>query len=603
VSFTFRQAEGTRTTTRNIVTIVAGVLTPNLDLTTARVGDIVELFGATVVAAGNAGFYTITAITVNAGADNYTLRPAPNNMGAAATACARLNRATEYAIAAAATTSIAVLTGGLALVQVTGANFRTLDVRPNDRMTMIGNAIAANNGAWGVQEVVSDDFLVVRPPDGNAAATMAAEAVGTGAITIRMGVHVIAVTDEATLTLDTILSIGVPLNGPSGGAPFFGSGDIRDYFRRRPVGSGGALYPRQMCVMEGLGSWAWNQAGLGGGSTFTFENDIFIDGKSDVSGAGVVLGTPQWNKTGTWAGSLTITLGSTTGDPNAADEGCVLVGIRSGPTLQVRGFAYGSYSDGTSGLGFNANDGTVVGSVVRGSIGLGSGTGGTIESVAVYGDQPVLVGGTPGINNLLITSSAGSIGVTNPATFGGLLISSDIAFPAFIYSYNTDTTPMVVLDPREDYDITSIIDFTFTNRFAEKRYTFNPRFVLPTVPPTPVDALAVVITEINEDDFSEIEVFNDVTDIDGRLNAGAGVVLRRQSSTGTTPVGTNFTHRMDLVSGSSNFQIIAHFEGDLSSLVGGDTTLITTSQEVVVLLQDTTLEVNLTPAEIVVVLE
>jgi hypothetical protein len=555
VSITFRQAEGGRTTTRTVTAIAAGVVTVNTDLTTPLVGDIIEIFNATGTGAVNNGFYTLTAVTVLGGGDQYALRPAPVTPGGAFTlgSIVRLNRATEKQTTTALTAVIA-LTGNYALIEAAGALFKTNDVRINDRLTVIGSAIAANNGGWYVQEIVSETLLIVRPPDGNAAAGMTSESPTTANITVRHGVHAPTFTDEAAVTLDYILANAVPQNGPTGGAPYFGSGVISDFLRKKFVGggsAGAATNHRYLFELEGFGAWSWDQSGLAGDSAFDSANEIFIECRPGPAGVGGgSLGVPQWNKVGTWAGKLVVTLGASEGDRYSFEDGSVWVGIRV--NMNVEGDfdtnAYGSYGDSCVGTnpGLRIHGGELKGSIGRGAVGVLTTAGALLESPVIYGTQALLVSGDGDQTNVLIGEAASAANVTVPSTIGGLLVSADAVSPAFNYSYNLGVEPLVFLDAREDYDLATLVTFSFTNRFAEKHYTFGPHFVSAVNGvPVPIEGLLVVITEINEDDLTEVVVFSGLTDANGAIAAGAGTVLRRQSATGTgVPVGTNYFHRI-----------------------------------------------------------
>lgn len=548
MSYLFHQDEGTRTTNRQINGIAAGVMTTNAALAGPVIGDIIEIF-----VGANTGYYTLIATP---GANQYTLRPTPANQGASGVlATARLNRNADRGISLAPTT-ITALTSNLALIYAPGANFVTQDVRRNDRLVLIGSATAANNGGWYIQEVINADYVVVRPPDGGAG--MATDAAPGGTLTVRLGEHGFEILNEAAITMDALRG-ATPKVAPTN---FFGSGAASDYIRKKTVSANN----RVMYQFEGMGPITIDQSGLGGGSEWTAQNEIWV-----VGNAGVAL--PVNKVVGVWAGPLVFKPGTTEGDDVSADNGCVIIGgprftMTAAADFRVEG--YGSYYDSN---GLQQNDGTLVGCIVRGSVGTVALAGAVGRALVLYGAQPLQVTGAVDFQNIVLTEATLAPTIAQPAAIGGLLVSANAVSPSFNYTYSGGPEPLEFIDPQEDYDLATLVVIAFTSGFADKQYTYNPKYVVPsvTVPPTVAPTGSrVVITEVNETDLTEQVVFDGLTDVNGNINAGAGVMLRRQSGQRTsvpdpTLIVTNYTHRLDFPGsgfGSYTIQLRGTVTGD-----------------------------------------
>lgn len=578
MAITFRQGEGSRTTNRTIAGIAAGVLSVNTgNLATPQVGDIVEIFGSSTTA--NNGFYTITAIDAGPNPDTYTLRPTPVDQGASGTA-ARLNRATARTLSASAVTSVLAIGENLAVLEVAGANFITNDIQRNDRVPLSGSSIAANNGAWYVSEILSETRLVVRAPDGGTG--MTTEGAGTGTISARHGIHRLAIVDEAVLGWQTILDNAVPLVGPSGGSPNFGSGLARDYVRR--VSSGGdATSSKDLFLIQGVSFIGLDQAGLGVDSQWTSENEIVVEGRDASPGSGGDISALQFQGlTSGWGSILAFTLGTHPGDRYSADFGSVWIGVRFTGNLftgtqRVRFNAYGSYVD-LGGALFSdlGGDGQAVASIFRPAVIVRANH--LAESIITYGSAGFAAFGSGDSDNVLDAQKIGAAALSVAGTVGGWLDADGLSI-----FFNTSGGLVVFLDPRRDFDVDTVITNLVENSVSEKHYTFNPRFVARAFgTPAPIVGLSVRIFEINETLLTESLVFSGVTDSNGFLAAGVGVALRRQTLNASN-VLTSFLHRFEITGAGFEFinrmgqmrnriqrtdldvrKFLADFEGEMS---------------------------------------
>jgi hypothetical protein len=548
VAITFRQGEGSRTASQPaIVSIVAGVLTVTADLTTALVGDIIELFGT----GGNDGFYSASAIDTVPTPDTYLLRPAPADQGAVGNA-ARLNRAAAYTFTASAITSVTAIPGtALAVIEVAGATFMSQAVGGvimdlSDRLVVTGSTTLANNGAWYVQEILSNTRVIARPPDGGVGmATQAA----SGTLTARRGVHVAFQIDEATLTWQRYLDVATPIAAPTPGT-FFGSGAISDYIRKRRADVAGVT--RTLYTIHGLTNIYVEQAGLVGDAAWTSGNEtVFVARRAATAGTGGDLGSGPVNirpLTGAgWTGSLNFRLGLRLGNRFSAQNCSAWVGVDPGqlnstPFNLARLRAYGSLWDTRNPAGLLGGPfaDEFIASIIREGLTL-KGAGGLVESTAVVGGigYLILTGSADMANLLLCQNTTAAAAVVSVGTLAGLRKSDLVVSPLLTIISGL----FIFLNPGEDYDITTLGINSGGAATCEKQYTFNPRFVSLDAPDaTPIEISGFTVTIYENNGVAWTQVFTGVTDVNGFLNAGVGVNLRRQHRASSNAV-TNFTHR------------------------------------------------------------
>jgi len=570
VSVTFRQGEGARaggTGTRGIASITAGVVTTSVGaVSSLQVGDIAEIFGSTEQPTNN-GFYTVTAI---AGL-TITLRPAPLNQvagGANDGSIARLGQATER-IASRAVTSVIELSAGVAVIRSDGALFRTNNVEVNDRVAFRGSATTANNGAWYVQEVLSESQIAVRPPDfGTGMTAQGAD----GTLQVRAGVHVFDVVGEPAVSWQ-LLQNASPQNGPSGGAPFFGSGAGRDYFRKYVLPDG----LRTVWNIFGVSRIRFNQSSLGVESSWIMENEDVTAITQNSRGASGDAFVTRLDATGAWdlpgGNGMDIRLGSQPGNEFSVANGSVLVGIRvfaAGlfTTERSRISMYGSYMDPLSPLLGNFEDGEVVGSIVREGLRAGEGR---VESVALYGSAVVgsfgfLSMGNGDQNNILVAEHNTQSSITGAgAEVGGVLWADTIVVPALV---NSSGATIFIRNPKQDVPLLSFYDTIGGD--IERIQEFNPIFSsVAGTQLVPIAGLAVSIVEINNTTLAEVVAFAGATDVNGRLNGGLGVDLRRELLE-LGPVSTFFTHRV-VYSAREQYVVMHDFERNEWGPPGGGT--------------------------------
>jgi hypothetical protein len=307
--------------------------------------------------------------------------------------------------------------------------------------------------------------------------------------------------------------------------------------------------------ISGISRIDFDQAGLGGGSTFTSLNEVVVEDRGDTPGSTGDMGQLQFFPTTTgWAGVMDLILGENPGNRYSAQNGSVWIGVRRTPawgTAPTRGVVniFGSYWDAvgssvasSAGNRLNLAAGNAVASIVRQCFVPGTGL---VESCICYGDRALIQEGSGDQANLLVASQTITGFIVDAGTIGGLLLSDVVATPPFT---NSSDGLVVFLDPRVDYDLLSIIDNFGAVSTAEKHYTSSPRFVSKDssgVAPNPIDALTVDFDEVDETTESETPVFNGVTDGTGRT---AGTALRRQLLSPSEET-TYFSHRMRLQGG------------------------------------------------------
>lgn len=549
MSITYQQNEGSRTTQRAISGIAAGVVTVATALTSPLVGDVCEILSSTT-GANNAPSYTLVAIS-GAGPFNYELRPAPLNQGASGN-LVRLNRATARTLGATAVTSVTVLSSGLAVLRVVGANFVTNGVQPSDRIPLSGSSVAANNGAWIVVEVLDEEQLLVTAPDGGTG--MTSEAVGTGSISARHGIYTFSVLDEAALSWQRFLDVGVPLSGPSGGAPNFGPSPVSLLVRKSLVGGRNTVASdtRTLFRLYGVATVTIDQSGLGTPSAWASLNELVVNMRNASAGTGGQITTARITSTGSWGDGnvLEFTLGSQPGDRYSAADGSVWCGVdfvgqggfNTSPQ-RLRLSLFGSTLDNVTAIVPLGPGGDVGASIVRPTFQANTGV---VESVVAYGIGGMVGQASGDQDNVLIASATSGVSFAQAGTVvEGLLLSDQVVQP---WLNNFSLGLVILLNPRQDLDLAAHTLNIGAGATVEKRYMFNPtfaQFVAPFAPPLPASGLQVVINEINETTAAVTAIFTGTTNAQGKLNAGAGVELRRQLLDSSN-VSTLFSHHIEV---------------------------------------------------------
>lgn len=550
----FRQAEGSRTTTRTINAANSGnnLIVVNVALTTPTIGDIVEGFSS---ASGNNCFWTLVNTSGTLG---YYVRPKPVHQLTANGSIARLNRANVVPISATAISGVTPLSGtdNLAAIWVPGALFITNGVWRNDRAIVSGTTTSGNMGGWPIAEVLSEDMIVVRPPDRGVGMSAATD----GILTVRQGfVHVATsgiVSDEVLGWGPTFsLSGNLPLPGPNG--DYQGAGNLRDYIRARPFQQDEAA--RTLVLIEGVAGIVLSGISGLSGLTWPHLDHIVISHRTALSG----------NTTGnlthftlTQPGAATAPLTpirmdfgqNTFGDRFTCEQPSVAIGLNwtsldANAAFWVNSF-FGSYVDRTTPINvFRLSSGTSgVGSIFR--AGFQPRTGAMAESCVGIGDggagySPL---GIADAKNILLAKGTQNPNVSNAGTIlEGLILAS--GFTALITTTFSSGDPMMILDPRVDFDI-SVYCANLLTGTTEKRFTFNPALVSSDDTPdtTPISGGYVEIFEVNTATKAETQVFSGFTDIGGRINGGSGYRMRRQFLD-ADEVLTNFSHRMTFQGG------------------------------------------------------
>jgi hypothetical protein len=549
----FRIGEGARTTTRTVQSVVAsGLVRVNTALVTPTIGDTVEIFTGGL--SGNIGFYTIYGLSGTLG---YYLRPFPNLQAGAGGSIARLNRTGSIPTSGTAISGVQALSGlgNLAVVWVPGALLRSSNVNRNDRAVISGSSISGNWGAWFVQDVISEDMVVLRPPDRGAG--LATEFPGTGSIVFRQGIHVMKAEVVSGETLGWSLFATSGILPVSGASLFQGSGELRDYVRKRRIHGTG--FERDFFLIEGIGTpISFVVSGISG-LIWRSEDEIVISARPEPTlNGGTTGGDANFPQFGVLSGTPGTPIDMRLGgqgdfsDRYSVTSGSIWEGIRF-PALAAgqsvyKGSYYGSWvsppSQSQPAISPNASG---IASIFRGTLSLTSGA--MSESCIVYG-LSLNPTGDADTENILVGVTSSTANISDAGTvIGGLLVSEGTATPIAATIF-TSGPPAVVLDPRIDLDISVYFQIFFAGGSMEKRYTFNPRFVssdAPAASASPIEGLYVELFEVVEGSGAEAMVFSGVTDADGYLNAGAGQQLRRQSMTSTGT--TQYSHRMTVQGG------------------------------------------------------
>jgi hypothetical protein len=519
------QDEGSRTAGGGtIASITAGVLVNTADLTTAAIGDIVEIFGSSTLA--NNSFFSIAVIAVSGGPDSYTLTPTPTNQGASGSA-RRLNR-TNILQAAVAVTSFATLGAGAGAVNFLrsdAAAFVTSGVRRGDRVIVAGGGV--NQGASYVLEVLSEDVLALVTVGGVAWSTAA---VTTETVAVRSGQHRLTPTDEATHSWAAALAAAVTNAAPAAAI-----------IERTSIIALTTPNRRDLVRVHGISRVIVAQTSALNSTVWDSLDEVVEAAKPFATGTGVF--NYEIQSPDPTAG-LTLNLGDDVGstDPRACDRGSYWIGFffpsADGDAGRTAVNLYGSVFDLGSRIAFFGLGAQIRGAIVRPRHDWREGV--EIANLIVYGAAPLVPFGGPALaQNIVVGRSTQTGSIIANSTIIGLSLS-DQAFSPFVTLFGGNVD---YLDPVEDYDITDLADTTSNS--ARKLYTFNQSFTSKELG-GPIVALTVEIYEVDSGGGQTL-VFAGTTDANGQINAGAGVALVRQTS--TSNVVSEFTHRLVLQGG------------------------------------------------------
>jgi len=333
---------------------------------------------------------------------------------------------------------------------------------------------------------------------------------------------------------------GVPQNGPTGGSPYFGSGELRDFLQLGPI-QAGTGEKMNLVLMEGIARFAFDYSTLTTPAFFASLKEVWVGRHC----------TPNFFllNSGSWDSTLTFSLGRRPGDRYSMADGGVWVGLTPAVSALTPLNLYGSFIApcGIDEIHLNVG-GDAIGCVTVGRFNVYDGL---VESVACYGNEGNASGaiaayGTGDQANILVGRQNAQSSITVDATIGGLLLSDQVLA---LQAFNNNATLVEIRSPRTDLDLSGgRFSNTFSTSSYVKTYLFNPRFVSRDssgVVPSPIDVLSVIVTEINETTLDEQDYIVDVTDGTGYL-VGGGAYLRRQVIEGTGEVPTLFSHRVTL---------------------------------------------------------
>lgn len=531
----YHQTEGARTGGTG-TRVVSGFPNVNTIRTTVAiaglaVGDVVEVFNNT---SGNNGFYTVQAFS---GLD-ISVQPAliSGIPGGGGSASRRVR--TNVRHGAVAVSSYFIDSYGATVVSAAAGAFLTSGVQVNDR-AVIQSAASGQNGAWYVDRVL-EGALVVRALDGTPALV---SGVGSGTVEVRAGVHNFELLSGNTPASWNFLASGAVASGNTAGG-LFGAGPASRFIN--------------IMVAAAFSSGIRNQVGLLGVGTVTLRpgsgtsiawdsaDEVVVNQRASpfsLDAVGITVAA---------AGSpgqcfLTLGDGHVGNDRFAALNGCAWFGI-SPPTSLCTLKMRGSYWD--LGNGSNAvtagTSGSAVASIIRPRLDTSTGL---FESFVVYGES-----GAPGIVAFGAADMANAL--VAQQTLAGAITAFNTRIEGFLFSESAVVLPLALIlasgfvfaNPRQDYDLADLFTHAGTGT-SEKRYAFNPRFVerdTVTDQPAVISGLTVVVHEENETTADTLVVFSGQTGADGRLNAGSGLELRRQSGRLVAGVDTftDYTHRL-----------------------------------------------------------
>lgn len=512
-----------------IISITAGLLVTTAGLTSPAVGDIVQITGSSTTA--NNSRFTITAIVV--ANTQVQLSPAPVDQGASGSA-RRLNRTTTLypALAPAAFSTV----GGVNFITGGGAqNFITSGVNRGDRVIIAGGG--QNQGAVYVREVLSATLIAVDTVGGTGWAT---GVITTETVAVRQGQHRVITLDEAATDWAGIIASGTLAQGA-------GVAGDPTCLRRRTVVTSTAGQQRFIVELHGISRVVLTQSSSSTSTVFASSDEVVSPMKLPVGGTGTAINyridAPAPS------GVSVVSLGTNpNGDRHSVATGSAWTGIvPNSADLSVRLILhrYGSYWDpsdvavDTPGTGADLLA-SILKSRFDGSVSM------RIESPIIYSKTSAAIVplfALTDANNVLLTASV-LAGLTFFAgSITGILISDSITLPLLQLA----GTPAVFDfdDPREDYAMSDLAVGTTGIPTGRKRYTFNPRFVKSS--PTgatadPIENLTVEVYSVNETTDIATLVFGPaLSDVNGRINGGAGILFVRAQTVGTPGTVTEFT--------------------------------------------------------------
>lgn len=167
-----------------------------------------------------------------------------------------------------------------------------------------------------------------------------------------------------------------------------------------------------------------------------------------------------------------------------------------------------------------------------------------INTVMSSDDRHYTLPGAPlsAFNVLLIGSQTASLSLLATATLDNFDMGTITVRPAFTML----ASQITIRDARQDFSLSDLFN-VFTTSVGTISYTWNPRFVARnenTKTKVPVQGLTVEIFEINETTLVETLLGTFTSDANGRINSGAGRVMRRATRTDPGPVDVEYTHRV-----------------------------------------------------------
>lgn len=377
---------------------------------------------------------------------------------------------------------------------------------------------SGNQGIYRVHEVISETMLLLNTN------WIASGVAVDGTATVFIGDNRILYTDETTITMDDIVA------------------DCADETLCEQIifGAANASWPFKLyraCLSNITFTFT-------GATTcnFNIHNSIVCGavGPTAVGGASTTVAVSGSS------GQLNINVGLEGATPTEFSDGSVVSAFTytggSNVTINVAGSVFMNRENVT----WTGVNNTFSGMTIHGQIPTFDTNSGNIET---FNNIIIMGQGSNGLgifadidnsSNVVIADSpaSGFLVSTGDFTISGLEISASAFTP--IFNMAVATSNPTVLDPVEDYTLDEL--FTGSAGTGTKAYTFNPTFVAKddaTELPVPLEDLTVTITQIRESDNNEATPDDFTTDVNGKINAGAGLEMIR----GDRVSGNNETYK------------------------------------------------------------
>lgn len=395
--------------------------------------------------------------------------------------------------------------GNLSYIHRTGSTFLTAGVVPGDGAVIVSSG-AGNDGTYLIVAIPDEEVLIVR-------ANLTNET-GTAMVQVSIGIHSLRIEDETTTDWSTIAeSVAEPayvdrrrIRGGSGGTEWY---LVEHTIALIVIGATtGSTSCDWVCERENV--------------ICRIQDDGQVQIANEISNTVDVdfqLGTLEtdndlrsWASGAAWFG---LSFGGITGSMGLSAYGSLLVMLGSKPYIADSGEVTGCVLVG--GLDVVASSQTGDGVVIRDLIHFGE-----------NGDKPLFIlDDVDQTVNILM----GHLGTTSFLFFGAPFVFQDVAFSGDTISplYQAAIQDVDFRDLVVDDDIVNIVQIFGSMTDTRKSYTFSPTIV--DDEGTEISGAHVRIERFNDSSPStKIGISGSpfITDANGQISSGAGVVLETQ---------------------------------------------------------------------------